>query len=104
MDNLKNEFLEINFSQGAEDRGIEQIGEQLVIKNVNPKDSVKINDYEAEVRRLFIDWKVPHYLRSVWPGIYDKNGKLIYIPRYRREFVDEHKSIFKIRTACFREF
>lgn len=104
VDNIKNEFLEIDFSQGVEDRGIVQIGEQLVIKNVNPKDSVKINDYEAEVRRLFIDWKMPHYLRSVWPGIYDKNGKLLYIPRYRREFVDEHKSVFKFRTAYFKEF
>lgn len=104
IDHFKNDFIEIDFSNGAEDRGIVLNHEQLIVKNVNPKDLIKISDYEAEIRRLFIDWKVPHYLRSVWPGIYTKDGKLIYVPRYRKEFVDEHKSVFKIRTAYFREF
>ena len=104
IDKFDNEFIKIDFSNGAEDRGIVLKNEQLTIKNVNLKDSIKINNYQAEIRRLFIDWKVPHYLRNVWPGIYDREGHLLYVPRYRKDFVDEHKSVFKIRTSYFREF
>ena len=92
----KNEFLEIDFSMGAEDRGIREDDFPLIVKNVNPKDRVKVKDYSVEVRRQFISWKMPVHLRKMWPGIYNKNNELIYVPRYRKNFKDEHKSIFKI--------
>ena len=92
----KNEFLEIDFSMGAEDRGIKNEDFPLIVRNVNPKDRVKVKDYTVEVRRQFINWKMPTHLRKMWPGVYNKNNELIYVPRYRKEFVDNHKSIFKI--------
>lgn len=92
----KNEFLEIDFSMGAEDRGIFENDYPLIIKNVNPKDKIKVKDYFVEVRRQFINWKMPTHLRKMWPGVYNKNNELIYVPRYRKDFVDNHKSIFKI--------
>lgn len=92
----KNNFIEIDFSMGAEDRGIKDEDFPLIVKNVNPKDRVKIKDYFVEVRRQFIDWKMPVHLRKMWPGIYNKDNKLIYVPRYRKNFTDNHKSIFKI--------
>lgn len=92
----RNNFIEIDFSMGAEDRGIKDEDFPLIVKNVNPKDRVKIKDYFVEVRREFIDWKMPVHLRKMWPGIYNKDNKLIYVPRYRKNFTDNHKSIFKI--------
>ena len=92
----KNNFIEIDFSMGAEDRGIKDEDFPLIVRNVNPKDKIKVKDYFVEVRRQFINWKMPAHLRKMWPGVYNKNNELIYVPRYRKEFVDNHKSIFKI--------
>ncbi len=95
----KNSFIEIDFSMGAEDRGIRNEDFPLFVRNVNPKDKIKVKDYFVEVRRQFINWKMPTHLRKMWPGIYNKNNELIYVPRYRKEFVDNHKSIFKINLT-----
>ena len=92
----KNEFIEIDFSMGAEDRGIKEDDFPLFVRNVNSKDKIKVKDYFVEVRREFINWKMPTHLRKMWPGVYNKNNELIYVPRYRKDFKDEHKSIFKI--------
>ena len=89
---------------GAEDRGIDKSTQSYIVKNINKNDTLIIKNYSATIRRLFIDWKMPHYLRKVWPGIYDKNGNLIYVPRYRKVFKDDHKSKFKINIDYFSEF
>lgn len=99
---FKNEFIEIDFSKGAQDRGIKE--NHLIVKNCGKNDLYKINGYFTKVRRLFIDWKLPKYLREVWPGIYDKNGNLIYVPRYRETLSDKHTSKFKIDTDYFLTF
>ena len=101
---FKNAFLDIDFSMGAEDRGIDKSTQSYIVKNINKNDTLIIKNYSATIRRLFIDWKMPHYLRKVWPGIYDKNGNLIYVPRYRKVFKDDHTSKFKINIDYFREF
>ena len=100
----KSEFLEFDFSNGMSDRGISDDCNNLVIKNLDPKDTLAIKDYEVEVRRLFIDWKMPLFLRKVWPGIYNKKGQLLYVPRYREVFEDNHKSVLKIDVDYFTKF
>ena len=99
-----NEFIEIDFSSGAEDRGIQELPSKFIVKNCNKNDKIIIKDYFAKINRLFIDWKMPLFLREIWPGIYNKKGSLIYVPRYRKKFKDEHKSKFKINTNYFLEF
>ena len=99
-----NKFIDIDFSDGADDRGIENLPQKLIIKNCSKNDKLIIKNYSSDIRRLFIDWKMPLYLREVWPGIYDENEELIYVPRYRKNFKDEHKSKFKINTKYFLEF
>lgn len=101
---FNNELFDIDFSLGAEDRGIENPGEKLVVKNIGKDEIIRIAGHNKKAKRVFIDWKVPLYLREVWPGIYDENGKLIYVPRYRKNFIDNHKSTFKINTDFFTEF
>lgn len=102
--NLNNDMFEIDFSQGARDRNIPLSATKFVVKNLNKNSKLIIKDYKSSINRLFIDWKMPHYLREVWPGIYDEKGQLLYVPRYRKEFVDNHKSKFVFRTEYFTEF
>ena len=100
----KTPFVDIDFSNGASDRGINNNNQKLILKNCDKNDKTIIKNYSCEVRRLFIDWKMPLFLREVWPGIYDENGSLIYVPRYRKNFQDNHKSKFKINTKYFLKF
>lgn len=92
---INDNLFEIDLVSG--DRNISDNDYPLTIKPVDKNDVIDVKDYSCEVRRLFIDWKLPHYLRKSWPGIYNKEGKLIYIPRYRENFVDKHKSKFVIK-------
>ncbi len=97
-------FVSIDFSEGAEDRGIQNQNKKLIVKNLDKNDELVIKDYTSKVSRLFIDWKMPLFLREIWPGIYDKNMNLLYAPRYREKFKDTHKSKFVIDTEYFLKF
>ena len=96
-DCINDDLFEIDLSLYEHERNIELDDYPLTIKPVSRFDSINISNYECEVRRLFIDWKVPHLFRDYWPGIYNKDGKLIYIPRYREKFIDNHISKFIIK-------
>ena len=96
-DEINNELFHIIFHKGENDRNITDNDYPLIVKPVDPKERFRIRHYQAKINRLFIDWKMPHRYRKCWPGIYNKDGKLIYIPRYRKEFVDEHSSKFYIK-------
>ena len=100
----KNEFVDIDFTNGAEDRNIPSLNGKYIIKNCDKNDEIIIKNYTSKVNRLFIDWKTPLFLREIWPGIYDESGNLLYVPRYRKNFKDEHKSKFKIDTSYFLKF
>ena len=104
LDSFKNKFLDIDFSNGTNDRNIDLKNKNIVVKNCNKNDKLIINNYYSKIRRLFIDWKMPLFLREIWPGIYDEKGRLIYTPRYKKEFVDKHTSKFVINTKYFEEF
>lgn len=101
---LSNSLFDIDFENGAEDRKIPKDVKKLVVKNIDKNSKLIIKNYKSSINRLFIDWKVPHYLREVWPGIYDEKGTLLYVPRYRKDFVDNHKSKFVFRTEYFTKF
>lgn len=100
----KADFIEFDFKNGLEDRGILEDPANLLVQTLNPKDKLQVKDYSSEVRRLFIDWKMPLFLRKIWPGIYSKDGKLLYVPRYRETFEDNHKSVLKIDVKYFTNF
>lgn len=101
---FKNEIFDIDFEGGAEDRNISKTESKFIVRNIPNNSKVIIKYYSQPINRLFIDWKVPHYLRKVWPGIYDEKGQLLYVPRYRKNFVDNHKSKFVFITKYFTEF
>jgi len=43
---------------------------------------------KKKLRRLWIDWKIPIYLRKIWPVFTNLQQEVIYIPRYR-DLVDK---------------
>ena len=98
---FENSFLEIDFSGGTIDRKIDLKNKKLIVKNCDKKDVYIICNYSCKINRLFIDWKMPLFLREIWPGIYDEKGKLVYVPRYKKQFEDNHQSKFVINTKYF---
>ncbi len=69
----------------------------LEIRTAKMGDRYQIKDYFVKVRRLFIDWKMPTYLRKRWPLIVGVDGRIIYIPRYRKDYKKVDEEIFSIK-------
>ncbi len=96
---LDTDFFAIDFTDGAEDRNITIEDYPLTIRTFKPKDRYLVDGNLCEVRRLFIDWKMPMRLRTSWPVVVSKNGTIIYVPRYRKNFVETKKSKFVIKVV-----
>lgn len=87
----------LDFSGGAEDRGIHDEDYPLVVRSALPYDTYVVHGYLESVHRLYSIWKMPMRLRYVWPIFVNKNGKIIYVPRYRQNFSEEHTSILRMK-------
>lgn len=95
---LKTSHFEVDFSMGAEDRNIKGEDYPISIRTALPADQYILSDYLYSVRSLYSDWKMPMRLREIWPVIANSNGKVVYVPRYRRDFVEYHSSLLKINV------
>ncbi len=93
---LHTEQFDLDFSMGAEDRGIHAEDYPLTIRTALPSDSYVTHGFLQNVFRAFSVWKMPTKLRYVWPVFLDKNGKIIYVPRYARNFQEYHSSVLKL--------
>lgn len=96
---LNTPYFEIDFSTNAEDRNIHLDDYPLTIRTYHPNDCYEVDGNICELRRLFIDWKMPMRLRSSWPIVLDKNGTVIYVPRYRKNFTETKKSKFVVKVV-----
>ena len=67
----------------------------LTIKPAIEGKTFKVKGHTLKVNREFIYWKMPSYLREVRPGIFDKNGNLIYVPRYQKKVMKNGLLSFK---------
>ena len=94
---LSTPYFYLNFKQDTTDRNVDFDDYPLTIRNVKKKDFIMINGYKAEAQRLLIDWKVPFRKRMYWPVILNKNGEVIYIPRYRKDFQMSEKLSFYVK-------
>ena len=83
---LDTEYFYLNFLGDTSNRNIKSEDYPLTIRNYRKDDKYFIKNYAVSVRRLFIDWKMPLSIRQKWPIIVNKDGKIIYIPRYRKDF------------------
>lgn len=92
-------YFYLDFTGETSNRNVKADDYPLVIRNIKKTDRYKIKDYEVKANRLLIDWKVPQELREIWPVIINKNNKVIYIPRYRKEFVPDSKTNFFVKVS-----
>lgn len=81
--NSKNEIFSLN--RESKFLGLLKDKFPVTIKPAIESDTYRFNNMTLKVKREFISWKMPSYLREVRPGIYDKNGYLIYVPRYQNK-------------------
>ena len=88
----------LDFSMGAEDRGITAEDYPLTIRTATTSDNFVVHNYLEPVHLLFSTWKMPVRLRGLWPIFINKNGKVIYVPRYRRAFREYHTSILRMHV------
>lgn len=55
------------------------------LRSCLPTDKVKIQGYQKSFRRLAIDWKMPKFLRKIWPVFLDQNHDIVWLPRYQNK-------------------
>ena len=94
---VDNKFFYANLLTDTANRNISDEDFPLTIRTYEKGDTYLIKDYQVQVRRLFIDWKMPSLLRKVWPLVLNKEGKIIYIPRYRKDFVVDKTLNFYVK-------
>ncbi len=68
----------------------------LTITTASVDDTYVIKNYEKKVSRIYIDMKLPRHYRLIWPIVKNKDGKIIFIPRYRSDFKPDLHSLFTI--------
>ena len=83
---VNTDYFKIELSREMPHRNITASDWPITIRTAKPGDKYIINDYEVQVRRLFIDWRVPSIMRQVWPIVTSKDGTILYIPRYREDY------------------
>ncbi|MBP5301544.1 MAG: tRNA lysidine(34) synthetase TilS [Bacilli bacterium] len=76
--------IDVDFSFGSNEKKIFLEDYPITIRSPYENDQVKIKNYKRQLKKLFIDWKMPVRLRRLWPVFCDKYGKILYVPRYRR--------------------
>ena len=96
---LDTPYFELDFSMGAEDRNITSDDYPITIRSVLPGDNYVVHGYLEPVRRLYSIWKMPIQIRYTWPVFINKDGKIIYVPRFRLVFRECHTSILKMKTT-----
>lgn len=83
---LDTPYFYLNFTKDSSNRNVTINDYPITIRNARSGDMYLIKGYQKQVRRLFIDWKLPVTKRSTWPVIISNSGKIIYIPRYQKDF------------------
>lgn len=71
----------------------------LTISSANEGDEYEIKGYKKAINRLFIDMKMPRHYRLIWPVVKNKKGKIIYVPRYRKDYQAKESDLFLINLG-----
>lgn len=84
---LDTPYFFLDFTGDTSNRNVKDSDYPLTIRNAHKDDVVMVKDYKKSVRRLFIDWKMPIRYRKRWPVILNHKGVVIYVPRYRSDYL-----------------
>lgn len=95
---LSTEDFDLDFSMGAEDRNIHLEDYPLTIRTAIPSDQYNYGGYLVSVRKMYKEAGMPTHLLSIWPVFVNKDGKIIYVPRYKKDFSEEHSSVLNIHV------
>lgn len=68
----------------------------LTIKNASMDEIYVIDGNKKKISRVYIDMKMPRHIRLIWPVVKNKDGDIIYIPRYRKDYKPKPTDLFKI--------
>ena len=90
------EAFELDFTKGAEDRNIHLEDYPLTVRSVLPQDVTSYNGYAVNAKQMLIAAGISERLLHVWPVFLNKDGRIVYIPRYKKGFSEYHKSSMKI--------
>ncbi len=94
---IENDLFLFDLINEGEKRNIKISDYPITIRPYLNGDKYIISNYEVLVRRLFIDWKMPTSLRKRWPIFVNKDNKIVYIPRYRKDFKIENSPNFYVK-------
>lgn len=94
---VENEFFRVDLLNHYKDLRVSEDDFPLTIRAVQKGDMSYINNIPKKVSRLYIDWKMPKELRTVWPLIFNKKGKLVYVLRYRDEKSKNSNNFFVVK-------
>ena len=94
---LETEYFTLDFTGDTKNRNVSLKDYPLTIRNAKLNDRFDVKDYKTSIRRAFIDWKMPKEIRAYWPVIENKDGKIIYVPRYRKNFVPKPNDNFFVK-------
>ena len=94
---LDTPYFYLDFTVDGSNRNVKDDDYPLMIRNAQKDDEYEISGYKKELRRLFIDWKMPESIRNRWPIIVNKDGIIVYVPRYQKDFVKEENCNFFVK-------
>lgn len=92
------EYFVLDFTKDTSNRNVKADDYPLTIRNASKEDKVKIKDYYVSMRREFINWKMPNELRAKWPVIVNKDGEIVYVPRYNVNFKPDLNTNFYVKA------
>lgn len=84
-------FFKINYSSNLS--SILQGNDCKIILGLKTNEKFKFGNMIKKVGRCFIDWKIPYVYRLVWPGIYNQDGVLLYVPHYQKDYAFNENSL-----------
>lgn len=98
---LKNDHEQTLFSLNSKSKLYKEFLEKdsLIAMPAKSAETYKKGKETFKVNREFISWKLPISLREIWPGIFNKEGELIYLPRYQ----EKNKSRYGLLKFCLLE-
>lgn len=98
---LKNDHEQTLFSLNSKSKLYKEFleRESLIVMPAKNAETYKKGKDTFKVNREFISWKLPISLREIWPGIFNKEGELIYLPRYQ----EKNKSRYGLLKFCLLE-
>lgn len=84
--------FELDFTGGAEDRNIHEDDYPITIRSVLPQDVSLFGGYLNPVKKMLAAAGCSQRLIHIWPVFLNKDGKIIYVPRYKKGFSEYHTS------------